>query len=678
MSRDTTREGVGLADPGRQAAPPTTAVGVAGQPFISVVVPVRNEERFIADTLLQLLRQEYDRGRFEVLVADGGSTDGTRTVVAALQTDHPNLLLLDNPRRWSSAGRNVAVRAARGDLVVLVDGHCELDNPRYLADLADAFRRSGADCVGRPQPLDVTGATRLQRAIALSRTSRLGHHPASHVYSAREGFVPPQSVAVAYRRSVFEAVGLFDEAFDACEDVEFNHRVARAGLRCFFTPRVRVRYHPRATLGGLFRQMVRYGRGRVRLLRKHPETFSLTGFAPAVFLAGVAAGPLVAWWLPVLALPYLGALAAYALAVGLAALALSVRQRSPGLLPLVPLVFVTLHAGAGAGLWLEAVAGVLRTRRGTRGEPGASAPGGGVLRGLTPPARPGVVLNALTVDVEDYYHVSGFEHCVGRAKWDGFESRVEASTCRVLARLADAGVRGTFFVLGWVAQRHPRLVRAIRAGGHEVGCHGYWHRLIYDQTPDEFRADLCRARDVLQDILGEAVTAYRAPSFSITARSMWALDVLIEEGFAYDSSIYPTHHDRYGVPGAPLEPYRLERPGGSLWEFPPPVWRFLGYPLPLGGGGYFRLYPYALTRRGLRAINAAGRPFAAYLHPWELDPDQPRLAPGRLRAFRHYLNLHRTEGRLVRLLEDFSFGTLSDVLARLRPAGQAPAWRRAA
>jgi polysaccharide deacetylase family protein (PEP-CTERM system associated) len=289
-----------------------------------------------------------------------------------------------------------------------------------------------------------------------------------------------------------------------------------------------------------------------------------------------------------------------------------------------------------------------------------------------------VVLNALTVDVEDYYHVSGFEHCVDRARWEGFESRIEASTYRVLARLADAGVRGTFFVLGWVAERHPGLVRAIRAGGHEVGCHGYWHRLIYDQTPEEFRADLCRARDVLQDILGEAVTAYRAPSFSITGRSLWALDVLIEEGFVHDSSIYPTHHDRYGIPGTPLGPYRVERPGGGLWEFPPPVWRCLGYPLPVGGGGYFRLYPYALTRRGLRAINRDGRPFAVYLHPWELDPGQPRLAPGRLRAFRHYLNLHRTEGRLVRLLEDFSFGTLSDSLARRRPAGRAAAWRGAA
>jgi succinoglycan biosynthesis protein ExoA len=326
-------------------------------PFISVIVPARNEAAFIAGTLTQLLRQDYDPRRFEVLVADGGSTDDTRAVVRALAAGHPNLRLLDNPRRWSSAGRNAAVRAARGDIVLLVDGHCELDGTRHLADLADAFRRSGADCVGRPQPLDVRGATRLQRAIAAARASRLGHHPASHIYSSREGFVPPQSVAVAYRREVFATVGLFDETFDACEDVEFNHRVARAGLRCYFTPRVRVRYHPRSSLAGLFRQMVRYGRGRVRLLRKHPETFSLPGFAPAAFLAGVVAGPLLAWWSPLLAAAYAIGLGAYALVMVLFSLALGLRAREPALVPLLPLVYLTTHAGAATGLWLEALTG---------------------------------------------------------------------------------------------------------------------------------------------------------------------------------------------------------------------------------------------------------------------------------------------------------------------------------
>jgi polysaccharide deacetylase family protein (PEP-CTERM system associated) len=274
------------------------------------------------------------------------------------------------------------------------------------------------------------------------------------------------------------------------------------------------------------------------------------------------------------------------------------------------------------------------------------------------------LVNALTIDVEDYYHVSAFERCVSRSSWDAFESRVAGSTRRVLDRLAEAAVRGTFFVLGWVAERHPGLVRAIRDAGHEVGCHGHAHRLVYEQTPEQFRTDLRQARDVLQDVLGEPVSAYRAPSFSITRDCPWALDVLIEEGFAFDSSVYPTHHDRYGMPGTPLHPYRIERPAGAIWEYPLAVWPVLGYPVPVGGGGYFRLYPYAVTRHALRAINAAGRPFVVYLHPWELDPDQPRLRPGVLRAFRHYVNLGRTEDRLVRLLQDFSFDTLSESLAR--------------
>jgi polysaccharide deacetylase family protein (PEP-CTERM system associated) len=284
------------------------------------------------------------------------------------------------------------------------------------------------------------------------------------------------------------------------------------------------------------------------------------------------------------------------------------------------------------------------------------------------------VLNALTFDVEDYYHVSGFEGLVERSCWDHYESRIDASTGRVLDALARAGVRATFFVLGWVADHHPGVVRAIVSAGHEVGCHSYWHRLIYHQTPAEFREDLRRGRGVLEDLTGTAVTAYRAPTFSITRASLWALDVLIEEGFVFDSSVFPTHHDRYGLAGAPLWPHRIARPAGGIVEFPLPVYPGLGYPLPVGGGGYFRLYPYALTRVGLRAVNAGGRPFAAYLHPWELDPGQPRLRPGWLRGFRHYVNLHRTAGRLERLLHDFRLGTMSDALADLQGTGDLATW----
>jgi polysaccharide deacetylase family protein (PEP-CTERM system associated) len=278
-------------------------------------------------------------------------------------------------------------------------------------------------------------------------------------------------------------------------------------------------------------------------------------------------------------------------------------------------------------------------------------------------------LNALTIDVEDYYHVSGFDHCIARGQWDDLPTRVGDSTRRLLDRLAEADARATFFVLGWVAERQPDLVRAIRAEGHEIGSHGYGHRLIYEQTQEEFRADLRLSRVVLEDILGETVSAYRAPSFSITQQSLWALDVLLEEGFLFDSSIYPTHHDRYGIAGTPLEPHPIERSRGTLWEFPPPVWRLMKYPLPVGGGGYFRLYPYAMTRRGLRSINAAGRPFAVYLHPWEFDPEQPRFRPGLMRGFRHYVGLCRTENRLLRLLQDFRFGTLTESLAAWWPEG---------
>lgn len=334
----------------------TTLAGTR-PPFISVVVPVRNEARFIAATLRQLLEQEYDAECFEVLVADGRSDDGTPKFVREVALVHPNVRLIDNPGRLSSAGRNRAIEAARGDIVVIVDGHCDLANPRYLADLADAFVRSGADCVGRPQPLDVTGATPLQRAIAAARSSPLGHQPESFIYAAEERFVPPQSVAVAYRREVFEAVGLFDERFDACEDVELNHRVARAGLRCFFSPRVKVHYHPRGSLTGLFRQMARYGRGRVRLFRKHRETFTPACFVPGLFVLGLVSGAVLSLFSMWLAAAYLGGLGLYALALLAGWGWVAAKTSDRAMLPWVPLVFVTIHLAAGWGIVSEFAAG---------------------------------------------------------------------------------------------------------------------------------------------------------------------------------------------------------------------------------------------------------------------------------------------------------------------------------
>src|SRR5262245_30324691 len=331
-------------------------------PFISVVVPVRNEAAYIERTLRQLLTQQYDPSRFEVIVADGDSTDSTRAVVERLQACYPNLRLVNNPKRWSSAGRNCGIRIARGDFIVIVDGHCEIGNDQYLSNLADAFTQSGADCLGRPQPLDVRGASVLQRAIAAARSCWLGHQPESFIYSSVEGFVPPQSVGAAYRRGVFEQVGLYDETFDACEDVEFNHRVDKAGLSCYITPAVRVCYSPRASLRGLFNQLYRYGRGRIRLLRKHPSTFSIGSFIPAAFLTGVFLGPVLAWLSPWLAAAYAASIGLYAFLVLLASLTTSLWPGHFRLLPWLPLVFVTIHAGSGAGILYELFAGLFRRR----------------------------------------------------------------------------------------------------------------------------------------------------------------------------------------------------------------------------------------------------------------------------------------------------------------------------
>ena len=273
-------------------------------------------------------------------------------------------------------------------------------------------------------------------------------------------------------------------------------------------------------------------------------------------------------------------------------------------------------------------------------------------------------LNVFSVDVEDYFQVSAFEPYLARDQWPDQESRVVANT-QVLLRLIERHqVHGTFFVLGWVAERFPQLVREIHQSGHELGSHSYWHRLVYEQSPDEFRSDLIRSRDVLQQITGAAVTAYRAPSFSITARSLWALEILAEEGFTADSSIFPIHHDRYGIPLAERRLHTIATPAGPLQEFPPAVVRCGRWNLPVSGGGYFRLYPWAWSRFCFRRINRGGAPFMFYVHPWEVDPQQPRLGLGsRAARFRHHVGLASTEGKLEQLLQTFRFGRLCDVLA---------------
>jgi polysaccharide deacetylase family protein (PEP-CTERM system associated) len=283
----------------------------------------------------------------------------------------------------------------------------------------------------------------------------------------------------------------------------------------------------------------------------------------------------------------------------------------------------------------------------------ASAGGGDDLR----------TLNAMSVDVEDYFHVSVFDGVVPRSDWDRMESRVCANTTRLLDLFDEFGVRGTFFVLGWVAQRQPGLVRDIAARGHEIASHGYGHRLVYSQTRQDFREDVRRAKRLLEDTSGVAVGGYRAPSFSVTTASWWALDILLEEGHWYDASIFPIRHDRYGIPDAPRHPHRLDLNGGALMEMPGATVRVGPLNLPVAGGGYFRIFPYAWTRWGIARLNRREHlPAVFYVHPWEIDPDQPRLPAGRLGRFRHYRNLHRTEGRLRALLSDFRFGTVGSLL----------------
>ena len=273
------------------------------------------------------------------------------------------------------------------------------------------------------------------------------------------------------------------------------------------------------------------------------------------------------------------------------------------------------------------------------------------------------MINALTIDVEDYYMVSAFSDIVRFEEWGAYESRVEKNTYRILDVLDEHNVKATFFVLGWVAERCSELVRNIHGSGHEVACHGYNHRLIYDLTPEQFREDVRRAKGILEDIISAPVIGYRAASYSIVKETLWALDILIEEKFLYDSSIFPIHHDRYGLPGAERFPHVLKRNNGTLREFPPSTYRLFGQNVPIAGGGYLRLFPLQITRTAMRSINKKEKkPVIVYLHPWEIDPGQPRLNGRSSSKMRHYINLRSTMPKLRTFLGEFNFNRLSAFL----------------
>jgi polysaccharide deacetylase family protein (PEP-CTERM system associated) len=268
------------------------------------------------------------------------------------------------------------------------------------------------------------------------------------------------------------------------------------------------------------------------------------------------------------------------------------------------------------------------------------------------------VTNAFTIDFEDWYQ--GLE--IPHTRWDGFEDRVSIAGRKLLEILDESNTKATFFVLGYVAEQHPELVREIEAAGHEIGTHGHSHSLIYKQTPSVFHSELSRAIRALEDMTGKRVIGHRAPFFSITKESLWALDILGELGIGYDSSIFPVLNYRYGIADAPRWPYEIKVEGKTLAEFPVSTWSLFGRNVPVAGGAYFRIYPYAFTRRALRSINAEGHPFAFYLHPWEVDPEHPRIRLPKRISLTHYFNLGATERRLRRLLKDFKFATMKEVL----------------
>jgi polysaccharide deacetylase family protein (PEP-CTERM system associated) len=275
--------------------------------------------------------------------------------------------------------------------------------------------------------------------------------------------------------------------------------------------------------------------------------------------------------------------------------------------------------------------------------------------------------NALTIDVEDYYMVSAFANIVKFEDWHGYKSRIEQNTNRILDLLDEHSVKATFFVLGWVAEHYPKLIKELQRRGHELACHGYNHRLVYYLSHNEFREDTRRAKKIIEDVTGEPVIGYRATSYSITKKTLWALDILVEEGFKYDSSIFPIIHDRYGISDFSRFPKWIRLNGrGDILEFPLSTIKLFNSNFPIAGGGYFRLFPYLIFKYGIKKVNNEEKqPVVFYFHPWEIDPEQPVQKVGWKTRIRHYVNLYKTEDRLKKLLSDFKWGRVKDVIKEI-------------
>lgn len=275
----------------------------------------------------------------------------------------------------------------------------------------------------------------------------------------------------------------------------------------------------------------------------------------------------------------------------------------------------------------------------------------------------GETINAMTVDVEDWFQVSVLRNKIRFEDWHRQECRIQRNIDRILTLFSEHKVKGTFFVLGWIAEHFPQVVKDIKAEGHEIGCHSYAHKVIFEHSREDFVEDLHRSTALIEDLTGNPIEFYRAPSWSITRDSLWALEVLVERGFKYDSSLFPVRHDLYGIEDVPRFPFYMEFVnGGKITEFPPSTLRIAGNNVPFAGGGYLRLFPYTFVKQGIRSLNRKGHPVVFYFHPWEIDPGQPRVDIKGLSKIRHYTNLEETENRLRDLVKSFKFSTLSDVM----------------
>ena len=659
-------------------------------PKVSIVMPVRNEATFIEQSLAAVLTQDYPHDRMEVLIANGMSSDGTRDVIARLTKSHDiTVTVLANPGKIVPTGMNIGIRQARGDIIVRVDGHAVIQRD-YVRLCVEFLTETGVDCVGGI--VESVGSSYVGKAIATAMSSAFGVG-GSVFRTASVSTKPALTDTVpfgVYRSEVFERIGLFNEQMVRHQDYEFSYRLRKAGGRIMLLPLAKAKYHVRTTLRSLWKQYWQYGIWKGRFIRAHPRSLKLRHLNPPLFVFALVVSVLLAIFSNPLAWTLGVSLGAYAIFISGALISLSIKGKFK-YIPIMPAVFACLHMSWGLGIWkgLFSSKGLKSKHKKPKKAPGgdsgkffvrkkfgqtispvrktthfettlATLQSG---RAKEPIEQIKQQRHIVTVQLEDYFHVAAFNQVIGEKQWRRFESRLESNVEAVCNLLREFNIKATFFALGWIGDMQPKIIQRIVSEGHEIASGGYLKQSVKGMTPPEFQDDLRRAKKALENAGANKIIGYRCPHKRLDESDLWIFDILAEERYLYDAShCLPLKSNKKRAYHGRVHKHQTRH--GLIWEIPMSAITLLGYNLPISGGNYLRQLPHFLMIRGFKKwCKDTEAPFVLYFHPWELDPDQPRVTSvGWTSRIRQYRNLDKMKWVLPIYFKQGQFQSISQHL----------------